>query len=128
MNDTPDPYNGVALGVECAWPRTLLITLSAAALTACAAPHAPTEFDFSELDALPPFAAGIVEQVEPAGAATAAQGYAEAIEHAVRPEPEQRVLIRLEGGRTVTVLDRSDRFHAGQRVRLVSGALEPAHE
>jgi hypothetical protein len=76
---------------------------------AFAAPYAPHEFDFSDLDGV---AYGTVELIEPAP-----------------PKPTElaekceAVLVRLDDGRTITVVLRLlQHFEPGERVRVVRGA------
>lgn len=67
-------------------------------------------------------ACGIVELVEPVLLDKGRPGLPDVFEHAVRPEIGDRLLIRLDGGHAVTVVDEGlQRFQPGQRVRVVSG-------
>jgi hypothetical protein len=89
----------------------------AAALAGCAAPHAPREFNFGGLES------GIVEGAREVPRDIHA--FAEAIEHRINPETAGELLIRLNDGRTLTVLeDGMRRFAPGERVRIVAGRVE----
>lgn len=132
-----DRYGGVPLGVESAWPTSsygaptavpglsstpssspkrdfgvgvasslLVALLLGTASAADGAPYAPAEYDFSGVWALEPSAFGIVETVR---------------EFALHAE---ELVVRLDDGRAVKVLlEGSERFQPGERVRLVGGRV-----
>lgn len=89
-----------------------------ASLAGCATPYAPQDFDFSGLPS------GMIESVSEVPRDIHA--FEDAIEHKINPELADRLLIRLDDGRAVTVLEEGmRRFAPGQRVRIVSGRVEP---
>ena len=85
-------------------------------LAAHAAPYAPQEFDFSELSS------GMVEQVREVPRDIHA--FEEAMVHTLNPEVRRELLIRLDDGRLLTLLEGARAFEAGQRVRVIAGRLE----
>jgi hypothetical protein len=96
----------------------------AAALPADAAPYAPQEHDFSELSSLAPSAFGVVESVREVPLQAAPAELANVFEHALRAETGDEVVVRLDDGRSVTVvLDGAQRFRLGDRVRLLGGRV-----
>jgi len=102
--------------------------LGGAALAAGAAPYAPQEFDFTGLD-LSGSAYGVVETVKPAQRNEPV--HAGVFEHFVEPEAAAGLVIRLDSGIGVTLVDYGpERFQPGQRVQLVRDAAglraEPA--
>jgi hypothetical protein len=92
--------------------KTFLIALLLAAMPlggAVAAPYAPQDFDFSDLDGV---AYGTVELVQPAPPSPTELA-----------EKAEAALVRLDDGRSVTVVLRPlQHFEAGERVRVVRGA------
>jgi len=89
------------------------IVLAAAMSGAYANPHAPQEFDFSEL--------GTVESVRQVEVVR--QPLADVFEHAVRADTGAQLQIRLDSGRGIMLVEGGmQRFEAGQRVRVVSGS------
>lgn len=98
--------------------KLLAILASGAALAGCATPYAPQDFDFSGLSA-----AGIIESVRPVPRDIHA--FEQAIEHSINPPVAERLHIRLDDGRAITVLDTgAPRFTAGERVRIVAGRAQ----
>ncbi len=80
---------------------------------AYANPHAPQEFDFSEL--------GTVESVRQVELVRAP--LTDVFEHAVRTDTGAQLLIRLDSGRGIMLVESGmQRFEAGQRVRVVAGS------
>lgn len=101
--------------------KSLVAAFSLAALAGCATPYAPQDFDFSEL------ASGMVESVQEVQLDIHA--FQEAVEHKINREPADRLLIRLDDGRAVSIVEQSaGRFAPGQRVRIVSGRVEHEYE
>jgi outer membrane lipoprotein SlyB len=102
-------------------------SILAAALAGCATaptPYAPQDFHFSasELQRLPALASGMVESVRQVPRDIHA--FQNVFEHRINPEVDEQLLIRLDDGRAVTVLDRDmQRFAPGQRVRIVAGGV-----
>ncbi|HEX6319651.1 MAG TPA: hypothetical protein VFZ84_12330 [Burkholderiales bacterium] len=94
----------------------LLAFALGAPLAAFAAPYAPQEFDFSGL------ASGTIEQVREAPRDIHA--FEEAMVHKINPNVRRELLIRLDDGRVLTVLEGARPFEAGQRVRIVAGRVE----
>lgn len=85
-----------------------------------AAPYAPQEFDFSEL-ALEGAAYGIIESVREVQLDGPYKGMFNAFEHAMKPAALDELLIRLDDGRAVILLqEEMQRFEPGQPVRLLS--------
>jgi hypothetical protein len=81
-----------------------------------AGPYAPQEFDFSELHGP---AYGIVESVREVPLAGERPEFADAFEHALRPQTGDQLLIRLDDGRALRVMEsETQRLEAGQRVRI----------
>jgi outer membrane lipoprotein SlyB len=94
---------------------------------ATAAPYAPLEYDFSELESLAGMRRGIVESVHDVQFDGPYKGAFGAFEHAIRHESIDRVVVRLDDGRAVILLrDEMERFEPGQRVRVVV-ATDGAH-
>jgi hypothetical protein len=105
------------------------LLLAGAAFGVPAAPYAPHEFDFNELDTL-----GRVESVREVAIPRDLHAFdPEVLEHKLRPETTDEAVIRLDGGEVITVQQSVlPRLRAGQRVRVLligSGprveALEP---
>jgi outer membrane lipoprotein SlyB len=93
----------------------------AAATAACATPYAPQEFDFSEL-AGDGTAYGIVESVREVQLGQRPVWLAGVLEHSIRPETGDELVVRLDNGRAITVVqDGMQRFEPGQRVRVLPG-------
>ncbi len=83
-----------------------------------AAEYAPQEFDFSEL--------GTVQSVRQVQVMDLLPNV---LEHAVRPETLNELVIRGDDGREVTLRDEAThRFVAGERVRLEPGSRGPRVE
>lgn len=106
--------------------NAFLASILAAALAGCAAPtpYAPQDFYFSasELERLPALASGMVESVRQVPRDIDA--FQNVFEHRINPELDDQLLIRLDDGRAVTVLDRDMQgFAPGQRVRIVAGGV-----
>ena len=146
-----DRYRGIPLGVESAWPdvfgapvetqspvssssssssnrdsgigaafslrAALAALLLAAAQFAAAAPYAPNEYDFSDL-------CGTVEAVREVSIRREPAELAGVLEHAVQPETGEALVVRLDNGRLIIVMQEgTQRFHPGERVRLLGGRL-----
>ena len=148
-----DRYRGIPLGVESAWlpvsgapmevqsPASsssssskrdsgigaafslravrgaLAALLLAASQFAGAAPYAPSEYDFSDLS-------GTVEAVREVSIRREPGELADVLEHAVQPETGEALVIRLDNGRLIIVMQEgAQRFHPGERVRLLGGRL-----
>jgi outer membrane lipoprotein SlyB len=95
----------------------LAVAVLSAALAACATPYAPQEFDSIAI------ASGMVESVRE----VPLEGHAfeEAIEHSINPRVAEQLVIRLDDGSAVTLLEGAvQRFAPGQRVRIVAGRAE----
>ena len=91
---------------------TAALILAATLSTTYAAEYAPQEFDFSEL--------GTVESIRQV---PILELLPNVFEHAVRPQTIDELVIRIDDGRTVTLHEEAtQRFVAGQRVRLVSSS------
>jgi outer membrane lipoprotein SlyB len=97
----------------------------AATLTAGAGPYAPQEFDFRELSSQGT-ALGTVESVATVRIERDIHAYEEPAELRIQPELRDRIVIRLDDGRALTlVLNNLQRFEAGERVRIVSDTYSP---
>jgi hypothetical protein len=101
--------------------KLVVVSLAASTLAmAHAAEYAPQEFDFSEL--------GTVESVRQVPVMDLLP---DVLEHAVRPETVNVLVIRGDDGREVILRDEAmQRFVAGERVRLEPGSrgLRIEHE
>jgi len=98
--------------------KNLLLAFALGApLASHAAPYAPQEFDFSELSS------GMIESVVESESARDIHAFEEAIEHKINPEVPRELLIRLDDGRLLTVLEDARSFEAGERVRIVAGRV-----
>jgi outer membrane lipoprotein SlyB len=109
--------------------KSLLALALATLIASCATvtPYAPQQYDFSELVSLPRMGYGIVESVHEAQLDGPYKGVFAAFKHAIKPETIDRLVIRLDDGRAVTLLhEETDRFEPGQRVRVVV-ATDGAH-
>jgi outer membrane lipoprotein SlyB len=117
------------MGMKCnsADARKLLAALSVAAgLAACATPYAPRDFDFSELRGLGNTALGTVESVRPVKLERDIHAFEESVELRLRPDLADELVILLDNGRVMTVVAQgTQRFTAGERVRVVSHAYSP---
>lgn len=145
-----DRYRGIPLGVESAWPdvfgapvetqspvsssssssnrdsgiraafslrAALAALLLAAAQFAAAAPYAPNEYDFSDL-------CGTVEAVREVSIRREPAELAGVLEHAIQPEKGEALVVRLDNGRLIIVMqDGAQHFRPGERVRLLGGRL-----
>jgi outer membrane lipoprotein SlyB len=97
--------------------------LSAAPLVAGAADYAPEEFDFSELSTPQAVAYGTVESVREVPVEDTSR-FAGFFEHAIRPEFADELVVLLDDGRTITVMQNGlNRFGPGQRVRVIPQPL-----
>lgn len=97
-------------------------TVAAAMLAGCATPYAPQQFGFSELHSLGAAALGVVESVQEVALANERPHLVDVFEHAVQPAKGDRLVIRLDSGQAITVLQTGlQRFEAGRRVRVLSG-------
>lgn len=98
------------------------ILAAGAVSSAAATPYAPQEFDFSELAGLDGTAYGIIESVREVQLDQGPAGLAGVFEHAIRPETGDELVVRLDDGRAITVVQNgTQRFEPGQRVRVVPG-------
>lgn len=98
--------------------RLFLAPILAAAMSAgWAAPYAPQEFDFGELDGMEH---GIVESVREVRLEDPHKGLRDLFEHSVKPETAAQLVILLDDGRSVVLFpDEMQRFEPGQRVRVM---------
>jgi hypothetical protein len=91
--------------------------LAGAAFGALAAPYAPQEFDFTGLN-VSDGSYGVVETVKPAPRTDPV--HADVFEHSIEPEVPAGLLIRLDSGTGITLVQYGpERFRPGQRVQLV---------
>lgn len=99
--------------------RILVALALVAAQSALAQPYAPREFDFSELAGVGSDA-GIVESVREVTVVRDIHAFdPEVLEHKMRPDTVEELVIRLDGGSVITVVpDEMQRVRAGQRVRV----------
>ncbi len=94
----------------------IAVMLGAALAGGCAAPYAPQEFDFTSLHDT---RFGTVELVRPAQPAV--PPFAGVFELVMYPEPDAQLLIQLDDGGSIEVIDRDGHhFEPGQRVRVIS--------
>ena len=101
----------------------LLNTLVALSLAACTTPYAPQDFDFSGLHGLDSVAIGTVESVRLVAVERDIHAFDESMELRLRPDLVDELVILLDNGPAVTVKAKgTQRFTAGQRVRVVSDA------
>jgi hypothetical protein len=93
-----------------------MLLLAGAAFGVAAAPYAPHEFDFNELDTL-----GMVESVREVAIPRDLHAFdPEVLEHKLRPETTDEAVIRLDAGEVITVQQGSlPRLRPGQRVRVL---------
>ena len=106
--------------------RKLFAAFSLAALTACATPYAPRDFDFSELGGLGSTACGTVESVRLMEVERDIHAFEESLELSLRPDVADELVILLDDGRVMTLVAKgAQRFVAGERVRVVSHAYSP---
>lgn len=104
--------------VDCLARRGAVLALAAASLAWSMAPRMEDESSAADADAA---AAGTVEEIQLMGSYKAVAGLWDVFEHAVRPPTADRLLIRLDGGHWVALdAEGLQRFHPGQRVRVVS--------
>jgi outer membrane lipoprotein SlyB len=100
--------------------------LSLASLVACAAPNAPQEFDFSELNSWQDSIFGTVESMRVVRIERDIHAYEETLELRIQPELRDELVIRLDDGRAITiVLNGTQQFQAGERVRVLSHTYSP---
>ena len=94
----------------------VMLLLAGAAFGIAAAPYAPQEFDFNELDSL-----GMVESVREVAITRDLHAFdPEVLEHKLRPETTDEAVIRLDGGDVITVQQSVlPRLRPGQRVRVL---------
>jgi hypothetical protein len=85
--------------------KKIALAFALLTLAGCAAPYAPRDFDFSQLDG---GSAGFIESVQM---------------HATPASGEDRFVVRLDNGFSVAAMGEGlERFEPGQRVRLLRGA------
>ena len=117
-----DPDVGSAPFFRTAGVSLVALLLLAAALPAQAAPHAPQEYDFSELSLIGPAALGVVESVREVPLRAGPVELVNVFEHSLNAETREELVVRLDDGRAVTLrLDGVERFRPGERVRLLDG-------
>lgn len=98
----------------------------ATSLAACATPHAPPELDFSELNSRSGVALGTVESVHTVRIERDIHAFEQALELRMQPDLSEQLVIRLDAGSAVIVTVKgTQRFEAGQRVRVVSQTYGP---
>ena len=103
--------------------NTLLAITLAANLAACATPYAPQDFDFSELRGLDAVAIGTVESVRVVAVERDIHAFEQSMELRLMPDLVDELVILLDNGVAVTLTAKNtQRFTAGQRVRVVSDA------
>ncbi len=102
-----------------------LLLLAGAAFGVAAAPYAPQELDFNELDSL-----GMVESVRHVSIRRDLHAFdPEVLEHKLRPETTDEAVVRLDGGEVITVQQSvQPRLRPGQRVRVLLIGSVPALE
>jgi hypothetical protein len=123
MDQQANARDNVPLGLRAAGVA-LAAFLLLATPPAGAAPYAPAEYDFSELQALGPSVLGIVESVREVPLRALSAQPADVLEHALNPETADELVVRLDDGRAVTVrLGARQGFQPGERVRLLGGRL-----
>jgi len=130
-----DRYQGVALGVECAWPAfakkrgtnkmrsgivstvfLVVVLVTLAVLAGCSNPHAgdrasPEVVVWATVERL--------EDLQLAEDSELPQYY----EHPLAPDTQEEIVVRLDDGATLTVPNVGQhRYEAGQRVRVVVGS------
>jgi outer membrane lipoprotein SlyB len=107
--------------------RQLLAALGlAAGLAACATPYAPQDFDFSEIEGLGSTVLGTVESVRAVPIERDIHAFEESMELRLRPDLVDELVILLDNGRAVTLKAKgTQRFAAGERVRVLSDAYSP---
>jgi hypothetical protein len=100
-------------------PGFLLATLLLAiAAPLAAAPYAPQEFDFSGLESTVGLQYGLVESVQPAQPGESL--HVDLFEHAVQPGTAKKLVIRLDGGAGISIVqDGPERLEPGQRVYVL---------
>jgi outer membrane lipoprotein SlyB len=95
----------------------LAALLLAASQLAGAVPYAPNEYDFSDL-------CGTVEAVREVSIQREPAELAGVLEHAIQPETGEALVVRLDNGRLIMVMQEGmQRFRPGERVRLLGGRL-----
>lgn len=104
-----------------AYPLKEILIAVLLAATASTAAHAETyashEFDFGELGSA---AYGIIESVREVQLDNDPAELVDVFEHAIRPETRDELVVRLDDGRPITVVqDAMRRFEPGQRVLVV---------
>ena len=106
--------------------RQLLAALGLAGLAACATPYAPQDFDFSGIEGLGSTVLGTVESMRAVPIERDIHAFEESMELRLRPDLVDELVILLDNGRAVTLkADGTQRFSAGERVRVVSDAYSP---
>lgn len=96
--------------------KPIATLLLAGALAGCATPYARQDFDFSEHACAP----GIVEAVREVDLQAGSEPFAAAAELWMQPDLGDELLVRLDDGRALKVVQKGmQRFETGQRVRVV---------
>lgn len=112
--------------VDCRARRGAVLALAALPLACSIAPQMEGESTAGDFGPT----AGVVETVQPVTFYKGDPALADVFEHAVQPQAGDRLLIRLDGGHWVTLVDEGlQHFHPGQRVRVVSsGSIRRAEQ
>jgi hypothetical protein len=118
FSSSPNGDSGIGAAFSLRAARiSLAVLLLAAAQFAGAAPYAPSDYDFSDLY-------GTVEAVREVSIRREPAELAAVLEHALQPETGAALVVRLDNGRLIVVMqDGTRRFHPGERVRLLGGRL-----
>lgn len=103
--------------VDCRARRGAVLALAALPLACSIAPRMEGESTSEDFGAT----VGVVESVHSVAFYKGVPALADVFEHAVQPQAGDRLLIRLDGGHWVTLVDEGlQHFNPGQRVRVVS--------
>jgi outer membrane lipoprotein SlyB len=111
---TPDTMNSKTLA-----------SLAALAVIGCASPNTPQNFGPDE-STRGRMAGGTIESVSLVRIERDIHAYEAPSELRIRPQLRDRVVVRLDDGRVLTlVLKASQRFETGERVRVLSHTYDP---
>jgi outer membrane lipoprotein SlyB len=107
--------------------KKLLATISLTlTLAACAMPYTPSDFYFAELNGFDRISLGTVKSVRVVRIERDIHAFEEALELRIRPDLRDELVILLDDGRAVTLMAKAtQRFEAGQRVRVLSDTYSP---